>query len=79
MKNGSEEVSLNLRRHTAAVVGYRQQNVAAGLDLEMGVDKRLIQFDVFRFDREPASLRHRVAGIDGEVHQNLAHLIRDRP
>ncbi len=35
-----------------------------------------VEVDVGGFDREPAALRHRVAGVDHEIHQHLLDLTR---
>ena len=71
-----EETLLRRRVHSAPGVAHGNHHVWAGGDIRMMPRVFLVQHDVGGFDREPPAIRHRVPGVDRQVHQHLLDLHR---
>src|SRR5690606_20302833 len=81
-KERFEDMSPGFRIHTTAGVAYGQHYKWTGLDLKVLACILLIQNDVGRFDGQFTSLRHRIPGVNSQVHYHLFDLPRisfDRP
>ena len=80
VKNGSKIRSCTSRRHAGARVADRERHVAAGLAARASrAASAPAHLGVGRGDGQDAAARHRVAGVDGEVHQHLLELAGVRP
>ena len=75
-EEGLEDVRLDLGGHAVAGIADREHDVGARLDLGMGPGVGLVQGHVAGRERQPAPVRHRVAGVDGQVEQDLLDLPR---
>ena len=64
--------------HPATRVAETQNDIAAGVEMEMLQGVGFIQVGVRRPDRHLAPLQHGVARVDRQIHQDLLHLARIR-
>ena len=77
VKNGFKDVRFRLGVHADAVVREGKQHGILPLWLpKWDVDVRGVEGGVLGLDEELAAVRHRVAGVDGEVEQHLLDLTR---
>ena len=81
-KKGLKNTVAHFRRDTRACVGDSHEDVGAGLGIQRHRRIGLIEDDVVQRHADRASVRHRIPGIDTEVHQhlmNLRRVARERP
>src|ERR1019366_5208186 len=62
--------------HARAGIGYRKRDIPARQDLRIGGGVVLVDLRLGRLDNEPASFRHRVAGVDRQVEECIFDLAR---
>ena len=74
-----EQVGLHFGRHAAAGVRDAQKSVGAGRQMARGKGARLGQREIAGFDAQDTPLRHGVAGVDGQVEDQLLHLAEVGP
>jgi hypothetical protein len=73
-EEGLEDAGPHLGGHAMARVRHRQHHVAACLHGWQAPAGLVVERHVGRLDRQPPASRHRVTGIDGEVHEDLVDL-----
>ncbi len=76
---GEERLEHPLERgriHPVSVVAHAQADVAPRLEAGPRARVALVDVDVRGLDQQPAASRHRVAGVHGQVDQDLLHLAR---
>jgi len=73
-EEGLEDAGLGGGVHAVTSVGNGEQNVVTKLDRGMKMRVVVIDEEVLRFEGEPAAKGHGVAGVDGEVQENLFEL-----
>src|SRR5207245_8901657 len=81
-KEWLEDSRLNGCIHAISRIGNRDHDVGSGCAGDVLIGIGLVQIDIMGFDSELASLRHRIARVDGQVHEdllNLAGVRFDRP
>ncbi len=78
VKKGSKMRASGLSRHPRTRVCHREPNVSPRFHGDVRVGILLIELDIAGFDGELPSARHRVAGIHGQVHDDLLELSRIR-
>ena len=69
-----KNVRLRLQAHARACVGDAQKHIVALADNRMLVVVNAVQFGVGGFDDQLSPIRHGVARVDHEVHDDLFHL-----
>src|SRR5438094_703454 len=62
--------------HTSSCVANHQHDVITTFHDGLLAGVRRVDVGVVRFDRQPAAPRHRIPGVDDQVHQNLFDLAR---
>jgi hypothetical protein len=62
--------------HPTAVVGYAQKHVRPGKIVFLPLSAAGIKFDGRDLNDEFAALRHRIAGVDGQIDEDLLQLCR---
>ena len=60
-------------------VADRQQHVRPGPRIDVVARILVVELDVRGLDRDRATVRHRVASVDDDVHDDLFHLARVDP
>ena len=55
-------------------VAHRNEHVVTGLNVDVALGVALIEDDVARLERQLATIRHGVTGVDRKVHQCGAEL-----
>ena len=75
-KKGFEGMFQHLGRHAATVIANRQHDIWTGSHVLLGRGVILVELNVAGFQRELATSRHGVAGIDGQIEQGAFELIR---
>src|SRR5260370_41705539 len=73
VKNGSNR-RLNLVRHAGAGIGYREHHVLPRLHGKVLAGVILVEIDVRGFDRQRAAVGHGIAGVHGEIEDDLLDL-----
>ena len=71
-----EDLCAGLRVHPHPGVAHRQHHMRTRRRAPVLPDVRLVEFDVGGLDGEIAALRHRVARVDRQVHDDLFELAR---
>src|SRR5882762_10797963 len=75
-EEGLEDLAENVLAHAATVIGNGRQNEGAWSNLAVRGCILGVQVARLRFDDQLAAVWHRIAGVDGKVHQNLLTLTR---
>ena len=73
-KEWLEDLGQSFLVHAAAGVGDGEQYIAAWTDGQMRIDVTFSQVDAGSFDRDHSPLRHGIAGVYDEIHENLFDL-----
>src|SRR6266436_1501217 len=73
-KEGFENAALSLRVHPDSSIGNCQQDVCARLLGLVPACVVLIQVNIGRFNHQLPALRHRIPGVDRQIHDHLLDL-----
>ena len=73
-KKWIEDARHHFRANAGAGVRNADHGEGTGWHTRMRAGTRLVKFDIVRLNHQLATVRHGVAGIDGEVHEDLVNL-----
>ncbi len=77
-KEGFEDSSPHQFVDAGAGVADRQHDVGTGINTDVGARIFPVQLGVHSLDRQFATVRHRIPGVDDQVNQHLLNLARIR-